>query len=788
MAIKHSSFRHLSLPISGMTCAACAARIEKVLNRLPGVSASVSFGAESAEVDLLDGTNTSAVVQAIERAGYAVSPAEHELAILGMTCAACAGRIEKVLDRLPGVMAQVNFAAETAQITLQPGQTSLDGVLAAIEKAGYGATPIGVGGALSAGPARSEWYLMGVSIMLTVPLVIQMVGMFADRHEWMLPLWLQFVLATPVQFVAGWRFYRGTWNALRGGAANMDVLVALGTSAAWLFSTVIWLTQDHGHVYFEASASVITLVLLGKWLEGQAKYRTLEALQALTKLAPQIANVERDGRLVKVPAASLLPGDLFVVLPGDAIPVDGVVEQGVSSVDESTLTGESLPVGKAQGSPLFAATINQDQTLHGRATQTGTHTQFAQIIKLTREAQGSKAPIQQLADRVSAVFVPVVLVLALLTWLGWWWVDGFETGLINAVAVLVIACPCALGLATPTAVIVASGLAARHGILIKHATALEHAGRLTTVAFDKTGTLTAGQPAVVAHWPQSIMQDTPMPAVLAALVAGSTHPLSTAVADWLHGQDVVPVPGAAVNNEAGQGVWAQLGNHRYRFGALGWLARHGVATDLLPADEWRSKGWAVSGFACDDRLLAGFAMADPIRDDSPEALARLKRLGVTSLMLTGDHATAAQAIANTAHIESWQAQLMPADKTEAIAALKTSGVHIGMVGDGVNDAPALAAADISFAMGSGTDAAMAAADITLKRNSLHAVADAIELSRATLNKIRQNLFFAFLYNILGIPLAAAGLLSPIIAGLAMALSSVSVVSNALLLKRWRPNR
>ncbi|MBB5019499.1 Cu+-exporting ATPase [Chitinivorax tropicus] len=779
--------QHLSLPIEGMTCAACAARIERVLNRLPGVAASVSFGSETAEIDLSASGHAESVIQAIQRAGFRVPVAQHELAVKGMTCAACAGRIEHVLNRLPGVMAQVNVAAETVQLTLQPASTTLDEAVAAIHQAGYEASPLQTDLTVPTRGDRGEIYLMGVSALLTMPLLAQMVGMMVNRHDWMLPNWVQFLLATPVQFWVGWRFYAGAWKALRGGAANMDVLVALGTSAAWLFSTVVWLRQGGGHVYFEASAAVITLVLLGKWLEGRAKHKTLAALQALAKLTPQTAHIEQQGRLVEVPAASLQVGDRFVVLPGQAIPVDGVVERGVSTVDESTLTGESLPVGKQAGSKLYAATINHDQILYGCATQTGAQTQFAQIIKLTRQAQGSKAPIQQLADKVAAVFVPTVLILAALTWVGWWWLAGFETGLINAVAVLVIACPCALGLATPTAVMVASGLAAQHGILIKHATALEHAGKLTTIAFDKTGTLTAGQPTVAADW-QRGANPPQVDAVLAALVQGSRHPLTDALAHWLSARPIVPLPSAVVNSEPGQGVWADVDGCRYRLGAVAWL---GVAESELagvPLQTWRQQGWAVSGLACNGMLLAAFAMADPIRADSAMAMQRLQRLGVRSVMLTGDHAAAAQAIAQAAGIDQWQAQLLPADKIAALHQLKQPGQQVGMVGDGVNDAPALAAADISFAMGSGTDAAVAASDITLKRNSLHAVADAIELSRATLRKIRQNLFFAFIYNVLGIPLAAAGLLNPVIAGLAMALSSVSVVSNALLLKRWRPSR
>ncbi|MEW9897340.1 heavy metal translocating P-type ATPase [Chitinivorax sp. PXF-14] len=782
----NAPLRHLSLPIEGMTCAACAARIEKVLNRLPGVSAHVNFASETAEIDVAAGDTTAqACIDSIGRAGYAVPQAQAELAIEGMTCAACASRIEKVLNRLPSVSATVNFAAETARITYTPGLVEPGAFDAAIAKAGYRAQAIEKRSTNDTSGQQDRWLLIG-AIALTLPLVAQMLGMFAGSHAIMLPVWLQALLATPVQFVAGWRFYRGAYKALRGGSANMDVLVAIGTSAAYGFSLFAWWFAASPHVYFEASASVITLVLLGKLLEANAKRRTLEALEALARLAPQTAHIERDGHLVEVPAASLRHGDRFVVLAGSAIPVDGIVTDGEGSVDEATLTGESLPVAKRRGDPVFAATLNQDQVLRCEATQTGADTQFAQIVRLTREAQGSRAPIQRLADQVSAVFVPVVLVISLLTLIVWWWLAGFETALINAVAVLVIACPCALGLATPTAVIVASGLAARHGILIKNATALEHAGRIDVLALDKTGTLTEGSPRLVDS--RLLGDAARIWQLTLTLAEASTHPLSQALAEAARAQGATPQPGVAVNNELGKGLSAKLdaAESSYRLGASNWLAEQGVAVDSALIDAWRAKGWAVSGLAIGDRLLAWFALADALRPDSTAAVARLHGMGVSTLMLTGDHATAAAAIATQAGVKEWRAQLLPGDKTRAVTALHDAGKHVAMIGDGVNDAPALAAADVSFAIGGGADAAVASADITLKRANLSALADAIDLSRAAMAKIRQNLFFAFIYNVLGIPLAALGMLSPVIAGLAMALSSVSVVSNSLSLKRWRP--
>ena len=774
----------VQLPIRGMTCAACAARIEKVLNRLPGVQAQVNFATETASLtfnndasSVLDGIN------AIRNAGFEVPPQTLQLAIEGMTCAACASRIEKVLNRLPQVSANVNFASETVSITYLPGLITPEQLISAIDQAGYGATPMLDDDTAPVASDSREWWLLAASGLLTLPLLLQMVGMFANDHRWMIaPLW-QLLLATPVQFVAGWRFYRGAYKALRGGGANMDVLVALGTTVAYVYSAVVGFSGG-GHVYFEASATVITLVLLGKMLEQRAKRKTLEALEALAKLQPKTALVERNGALQEVPSASIRIGDVFVVKPGEAFATDGEVLEGSSSANEAALTGESLPQSKQPGDKVFAATINNERLLRCRATQPAAATQFAAIIRLTREAQGSKAPVQQLADQISAVFVPVVLVIALLTLLVWWLALGqFEAGLVNAVAVLVIACPCALGLATPTAVIVGSGLAAKNGILIRNATALEQAGKLQLLVFDKTGTLTVGEPQLIES--QALAEAGQCHPLALTLAAASSHPLAAAIAAALTQQGSSTAALQQIENVPGKGMLGHGPQGEVRLGSPDWLAESGVAFDASQLQRWYQSGYSVSGLAVGQQLLGWYVLSDTLRDDAQAALAALRKQGIQPMMLTGDHPQAAQAIAGQLGLSDWQAQQRPQDKANWVAAQRAAGKLVGMVGDGVNDAPALAGADVSFAIGGGSDAAMATADITIKQAHLLALLNVIALSRATLGKIRQNLFFAFIYNLLGIPLAALGLLNPVLAGAAMALSSVSVVSNSLLLRNWK---
>ena len=725
-----------------------------------------------------------------------------ELAITGMTCAACSTRLEKVLSRLPGVEAAVNLASERAILRFAPGALTQEAACAAVKKAGFGAS---VAQSLDREQERSrkrdEWQaslrLFWFAVALTLPLAAQMLPMLwpgvLEDHEFV-PRWLQCLLATPVQFWVGARFYRGAANALRGGGANMDVLVALGTSMAWLYSTVVTLAGWHDlHVYFEASAMVITLVMLGKLLEARAKARTSEALDALLRLQPRRAWVEQDGQLVEVDVEALQPGSVFVLRPGDAVPVDGVVLEGRSALDEALLTGESLPVDKQPGDKVFAATINGQAMLRCRATGVGADTLFAGIVRLVAQAQGSKAPVQRLADRVAAVFVPVVVGIALATFVAWWLSGDFQAALINAVAVLVIACPCALGLATPTAIMVAVGQGARAGLLVKDAEALECAGRMKALALDKTGTLTRGEPAVT-----DVVTAPPWTSIdvlqwAAAIERASSHPIAQAIVRAAQEQGGEPFGCASEARVVeGQGIEGRVEGKAVLVGTLDFLASNGVAVPRDEVSALGTQGKTLAALAVDGVYAGLIAVADRLREDSPAALERLRQTGVRVVMLTGDNASTAAAIASKAGITDWHAGVLPAGKADVVAELKkeVAGRNgcVGMAGDGINDAPALARADVSFAIGVGAGVAVEAADITLVRGSLHGVADAVLLSRATLSKIRQNLFFAFIYNVLGIPLAAFGLLNPVVAGAAMALSSVSVLSNSLLLKRWQPYR
>ena len=789
--------RHaVDLPIEGMTCAACAARIEKQLNKLPGVSAAVNFASERARVEFDAGTvSAPQLVATIEKAGFKVPPQSLDLSLSGMTCAACATRIETVLNKLPGVEASVNFASEKANIRFVPGQADAESLIAAVRRAGYDARESGLDTRAAekerkAAAYRAELKRFWISVVLTLPLVAQMGAMFTGEHQDILPRWLQFALATPVQFWIGWRFYVGAFNALRGGAGNMDVLVALGTSMAWAFSAVVTaLDLHHQHVYFEASAAVITLVLMGKLLEARAKAKTSAAIEALIRLQPQTARVLREGELVEVPVASLNPGDVFVVRPGESVPVDGEVVEGASSVNEAMLTGESLPSAKHPGDKVFAATVNGEGLIQCRATGVGSHTLLAGIIRMVEQAQGSKAPVQRLADRISAIFVPVVTAIALVAFVAWWAIAGdFTNALVNAVAVLVIACPCALGLATPTAIMVGTGRGAAAGILVKNAEALELAKNVEVIVVDKTGTLTLGKPEVTDLVPDGGIAAAELLRIAASLEQGASHPLAEAIVARAREQGIALAQPAELRAVPGKGLTASLDGEEYALGSPAFLAGRGVAVPQALLAPLANSDKSVVAVSRGLTFLGLIGVADRLRPTSREAVARLTAQGVEVVMLTGDNAATAAAIAREAGIDRYEAEVLPQDKAAAIVKLKAGGKRVGMVGDGINDAPALAAADVSFAIGGGSDVALEAADVTLMRSDLLSVADAIDLSRATLSKIRQNLFFAFIYNVLGIPLAALGMLNPVIAGAAMALSSVSVVSNSLLLRRWKPLR
>jgi Cu+-exporting ATPase len=708
------------------------------------------------------------------------------LPIEGMTCASCATRVEKALERVPGVAtAEVNLATETATVSMAEGAAP-QSLVDAVRGAGYEAR---LSPAVPKAKDRS-WWPVAFATALTLPLIVPMLAGFVDVY-WMLPGWLQLLLATPVQFWLGARFYRAGWKAVMARAGNMDLLVALGTSAAYGLS--VYMLVEHWehepHLYFEASAAVITLVVLGKWLESRAKRQTTAAIRALQALRPDTARILQDGVEAEVPLENLRIGDVIVIRPGERVAADGKVLEGESHADESMLTGEPLPIAKAPGDRVTGGSVNAEGVLNVAVEAIGAQSTLAKIIQLVENAQAGKAPIQRLVDRVSAVFVPVVLGIALLTLLGWGLTTGnWEQAILNAVAVLVIACPCALGLATPTAIMAGTGIAAKNGILIKDAEALESAYAVEAVAFDKTGTLTVGKPAMVAFEAHGADRDS-MLALAAAVQAGSEHPLAKAVVDAAKGMQTVRATN--VKAVAGRGVHATVNGRRLALGSDRWMGELGV--NLMPlsakASALQANGLTVSWLAdVTDAplLLAAMGFGDQARPEAAEAVRQLHARGVRTVMVTGDNAAAAAAMARSLGIEDVRSQVLPEDKARVIADLRGRGHRVAMVGDGVNDAPALAAADLGIAMGSGTDVAMHAAGVTLMRPDPRLVPAAIEISRRTYAKIRQNLFWAFAYNVVGIPLAALGVLSPVIAGAAMALSSVSVVANTLMLKRWNP--
>jgi P-type Cu+ transporter len=714
-----------------------------------------------------------------------------DIDISGMTCASCVARVEKAIKAVPGVRdASVNLATERAAV--QGEGLDLQAILAAVEQAGYVARPTGAARVQTTARGLPTWWPVALAAVLSLPLVAPMLLQPVGVH-WMLPGWVQLLLATPVQFWLGARFYRAGWKALRAGAGNMDLLVAIGTSAAYFLSLWQLSNGGHHHLYFESAAVVITLVLLGKWLEGRAKHQTVAAIRALEALRPSEAIVRRDGRDTVIALDALHAGDLMVVRPGERVPADGRVVEGASHLDESLLTGESLPVAKGAGDRVTGGAVNGEGMLLVEATAVGADSMLARIIRMVEDAQAAKAPIQRLVDRVSAVFVPVVLLISGVTLLAWGLATGdWQQALLNAVAVQVIACPCALGLATPTGIMVGTGAAARHGILIKDAEALETAHALDMVVFDKTGTLTEGRPRVVAlegEDPRRLL------ALAAAVQQGSAHPLAQAVTALAAARDAAPLaatgsaalPGRGVRARVdGAAVW--LGNRRLldEIGAGASLPTALVAAAERHEADGRTVSWLAREAGGGIVVEGVLAFGDRLKPTSRAAIARLRDLGVDSMMLSGDNEGSARAVAQSLGLARWVAQVQPQDKADVVRGLMTEGRKVGMVGDGINDAPALAAAHVGIAMAGGTDVALHTAAITLMRGDPLLVADAIDISHRTWRKIRQNLVWAFVYNVVGIPVAALGLLNPVLAGAAMALSSVSVVTNALLLRRWQP--
>lgn len=815
-----------TLHITGMTCAACSTRVEKGLSRMEGVQqANVNLAIEQATVSYdPKTTNVNALRDKVEALGYGTLSESVDLNITGMTCAACSARIEKGLSRLPGVsQANVNLALETGHIEYAAGALKPSDITAKIKQMGYGAelqlTQEETTSVRERELQRKKWKWM-ISALLSIPLLWAMVGHFSFTSgiyvpELFMNPWFQLLLATPVQFVIGWQFYVGAYKALRNRSANMDVLVALGTSAAFFYSLYLTLssgylpstTMDHGamgtstaaampsvELYYETSAILITLILLGKWFEAVAKGRSSQAIKSLIELAPREARVIRDGQEVMVPAAYVAVGDLVLVKPGDSIPVDGIVEEGQSSVDESMLSGESLPVDKKPGDPVTGATLNKNGVLRLRATRVGSDTALSQIIKVVEQAQGSKAPIQRIADVISGIFVPIVVGIAALTFLIWYLFASpgdFAGSLEKAIAVLVIACPCALGLATPTSVMAGSGRAAEYGILFKGGEHLESAQQIQTVVLDKTGTVTQGKPVLTdvvtaPNWTESDLLER-----VGAAEQSSEHPLAEAIVAGIRAKGLELTPTEKFENIPGYGVRASVKGQEILVGTRRLLADAQVNVSeetVQQMNRLEEQGRTAMLVAVDGQWAGIVAVADTIKDTSREAIGRLQAMGIDVIMITGDNERTARAVAEQAGIGKVLAEVLPEGKAAEVKKLQESGLKVAMVGDGINDAPALATADIGMAIGTGTDVAMEAADITLMRGDLNSIADAIEMSRRTMGNIKQNLFWALGYNVIGIPIAAVGFLAPWLAGAAMAFSSVSVVLNSLRLQRMKLKR
>lgn len=793
----------ITFGVSGMTCSGCASRLEKALRAVPKVAAvGVDFATERAHVSL-GAAAVSDIKAAVEGAGFGVQTTSADFDIGGMTCANCAGNIEKALRAVPGVVgAEVNLAMESAHVTWLGSNVSAGMLVHAVDDAGYRATPRAtdadvrrrqalVNAEADARRLREETVMLVVSVLLVLPLLAMMVlpPLGVAYH---LPAWAQLALAAPVQFWVGARFYVGAWKALKARSGNMDVLVALGTTAAFALSTWIVLRDGFAtsaHLYFEASAVVITLVVAGKLLEARAKRGTTQAIRQLMALRPERARLV-DGETIRdVAVEDVAEADIVVVRPGERIPVDGEIIAGSTDVDEALITGESVPVAKGVGDRVTGGAINGAAEIRVRATRVGEDGTLARIIRLVENAQTGKAPVQRLVDRVSAIFVPVVVVVALLALGGWMLAGaGIETAIINAVSVLVIACPCALGLATPTAIVAGTGAAARAGILIKDVGVLERAHAVDVVAFDKTGTLTRGEPAVSALRTFEGSEDDMLRAA-ASVQAGSEHPLAQAVLDAAQARHLKAPAAADVTAHVGRGVEGWVAGERVLIGNRSMMDEAGI--NVAPAEdaltEFENAGKTAVIVARDDKVLGVIAISDVMRDETPAAMRLLADAGIRTLMLTGDSAGVARAIALESGLADFRAGLKPDEKVAAIATLRGEGNLVAMVGDGINDAPALAAADVGIAMGSGSDVAMETAGITLMRPDPRLVAGALAVARATWRRIRWNLFWAFIFNIIGLPMAALGYLSPEVAGAAMAMSSVTVVSNSLLLRRWRPS-
>ena len=803
----------IDLPITGMTCASCVRNVERALSKQNGVSeAVVNFATEHATIQYdPQQVQLPELVARIDKAGYGVPVAELDLPILGMTCAACVRNVERAISKVNGILAvNVNLATEHATLQYIPGTLNRQTIVQAIQKAGYdvvNTTPLENPDDAEARARHAEFVrqqrLILFGSVFTLPLfVLSMLRHFMHDVDaimrafpWL--MWAGFpyvfgILATPVLIVLGRQYFVGAYKSLRNGTANMDVLVAMGALSAYLYSLVnvlavaLGVLPAHQSVeYFETAAVILLLITVGKFLEARAKGRTSEAIKKLMGLVPKTAYVLRNGEEIEVPVSDLIPGERMIIKPGAHIPTDGKVVSGSSSVDESMLTGESLPQEKEAGARVYGATVNKQGRLIVEATHVGAQTALAQIIRLVQQAQGSKAPIQQVADRVSGIFVPIVIGLALLTWLGWWISGaGFSVALMNAVAVLVIACPCALGLATPTAIMVGTGKGAEQGILFKSGTALEVAQRLQVVVLDKTGTLTHGKPEVVAVHPMNQATREQVLHWAGSIEQASEHPLAQAITQQARAERLALTEPHNFEALAGRGVRATLNGMSAWIASPHYAQSMGVALDEVDAviAEHESRGASVVVLVVEEVARGLLALADTLKPNSFESVQQLQKRGLEVVMLTGDNPRTAHAIAQQAGIQRVIANVLPSQKAEQIQQLQAQGKTVGMVGDGINDAPALAQADVGMAIGNGTDIAIEAADVTLVRGDLDAIDRAIALSQATMRTIYQNLFWAFIYNIILIPIAMFGGLQPMFAAGAMAFSSIFVISNSLRLR------
>ncbi|WBL15327.1 heavy metal translocating P-type ATPase [Sutcliffiella sp. NC1] len=801
-----SNSKEVTMQITGMTCAACSTRIEKVLNKMDGVEqANVNLAVETAKVQFDAKKITVANLESrVEKLGYGVISEKAEFDITGMTCAACSSRIERVLSKMEGIhSANVNLALETGTVEFNPAELSVADIIARIEKAGYGAME-----KVENEKERVDFRQKELekqtgkfifSAILTLPLLWAMVSHFSFTSFIYLPEmfmnpWVQLALATPVQFYIGWQFYVGAYKSLRNKSANMDVLVALGTSAAYFYSIYLGIeaigTNAHMvDLYFETSAVIITLIILGKLFETRAKGRSSEAIKKLMGLQAKTATVVRDGVEQEIPLEKVMVGDILYVKPGEKIPVDGEIIEGRSAVDESMLTGESLPIDKTVGDPVIGATINKNGFLKMKATKVGRETALAQIIKVVEQAQGSKAPIQRLADKISGIFVPIVVIIAILTFVIWYVVvdpGNFGGALVKLIAVLVIACPCALGLATPTSIMAGSGRAAELGVLFKGGEHLEQTHHIDTVVLDKTGTVTNGTPTLTDVLFVNEEKEQEILALIGSAEKQSEHPLAEAIVEGIQQKGITVVDPTAFEAIPGYGIEAIVEERKVLIGTRKLMNKYEVTIEkstLTKMEELENVGKTAMLIAVDNEFVGIVAVADTVKETSAEAIKRLKALNIEVIMITGDNERTAKAIAAEVGIDRVIAEVLPEGKAKEIEKLQGEGKKVAMVGDGINDAPALATANIGMAIGTGTDVAMEAADITLMRGDLNSIADAIIMSKKTIRNIRQNLFWAFAYNSMGIPIAAIGLLAPWVAGAAMAFSSVSVVLNALRLQK-----